>query len=117
MIVAVDEPGSGLNDSPVAGNVLTFLVAGEDTTANTLTWLIYLLHGNPDAMRRAKEEVLAIAPDPTAWTMEQMDQLVFLDACAQEALRLKPAAPIIALESLQDTIVGDVEVPKGTSVY
>ena len=34
------------------------LLAGEDTTANTLAWMIYLLHRHPDALRRAREEVL-----------------------------------------------------------
>ena len=35
MLVAADEPGSGIDDNQVAGNVLTMLLAGEDTTANT----------------------------------------------------------------------------------
>src|SRR5262249_10650834 len=43
MIAARDTEGSGLHDADVAGNVLTMLLAGEDTTANTLAWMIYLL--------------------------------------------------------------------------
>ena len=39
MIMAADEPGSGIDDSQVSGNVLTMLLAGEDTTANTLDHL------------------------------------------------------------------------------
>ena len=58
MIAARDNPDSGLTDADVAGNVLTMLLAGEDTTANTLAWMIYLLHGHPDQLRRAREEVL-----------------------------------------------------------
>jgi len=41
MILAADEPDSGLGDEQVAGNVLTMLLAGEDTTANTLAWMIH----------------------------------------------------------------------------
>ena len=40
MIVAADDPGSGITDGEVAGNVMTMLLAGEDTTANTLAWMI-----------------------------------------------------------------------------
>ena len=40
MLVAADEPDSGIDDAQVAGNVLTMLLAGEDTTANTLAWCI-----------------------------------------------------------------------------
>ena len=42
MIVAADAPDSGIDDQQVAGNVLTMLLAGEDTTANTLAWLLQI---------------------------------------------------------------------------
>jgi cytochrome P450 len=117
MIVAADEPGSGLEDKHVAGNVLTMLLAGEDTTANTLAWMIHLLHRHPDALQRVQQEVRTLAPDPALYTMEQMDSLEFLDACASETMRLKPVAPFIALQSLRDTVVGDVRVPQGTQIW
>jgi cytochrome P450 len=113
MICAADEGGSGVDDAAVAGNVATMLLAGEDTTSNTLAWMLYLLHENPTAMQRAREEVQRSAPDPNAFTIEQMDGLDYLDACAQEAMRLKPVAPFIPLEALRDSAVGDVQVPKG----
>jgi len=113
MICAADEGGSGVDDKAVAGNVTTMLLAGEDTTSNSLAWMLYLLQQNPSAMRKAREEVLRVAPDPAAFSIEQMDGLNYLDACAQEAMRLKPVAPFIPLEALRDTVVGDVQVPKG----
>ncbi|MYM68451.1 cytochrome P450 [Pseudoduganella sp. FT55W] len=113
MICAADEGGSGVDDVAVAGNVTTMLLAGEDTTSNTLAWMLYLLQQNPAAMRQAREEVLRVAPDPQAFSIEQMDTLDYLDACAQEAMRLKPVAPFIPLEALRDSVVGDVQVPKG----
>ena len=117
MICAADEGGSGVDDVAVAGNVATMLLAGEDTTSNTLAWMLYLLQQNPDAMHKAREEVLRLAPDPGAFTIEQMDGLDYLDACAQEAMRLKPVAPFIPLEALRDSVVGDVHVPKGALVW
>ncbi|MBL0727426.1 cytochrome P450 [Piscinibacter sp. HJYY11] len=117
MIAAADEGGSGLTDEHVAGNVITMLLAGEDTTANTLAWMIWLLHRNPDALRLATEEVQRVAPDPRAFTPEQMASLDYLEACASETMRLKPVAPFLVLEALQDTALGDVQVPKGTFVW
>lgn len=113
MICAADEGGSGVDDTAVAGNVTTMLLAGEDTTSNTLAWMLYLLQQNPAAMQKAREEVQRVAPDPRAFTIEQMDGLDYLDACAQEAMRLRPVAPFIPLEALRDGVVGDVHVPKG----
>jgi len=117
MICAADEGDSGVNDITVAGNVTTLLLAGEDTTSNTLAWMLYLLQKNPAALRKAREEVQRIAPDTAAFSIEQMDALDYLDACAQEAMRLKPVAPFLPLEALRDSVVGDVQIPKGGMVW
>ncbi len=117
MIVAADQPGSGLDDRDIAGNVTTMLLAGEDTTANTLAWMIYLLHRHPTALKRAQEEVQRLAPDPAEFTMEQMASLDFLEACANETMRLKPVAPTIPVEAVRDTVVGGVAVPADTLIW
>jgi cytochrome P450 len=117
MICAADEGGSGVDDVAVAGNVTTMLLAGEDTTSNTLAWMLYLMQRNPAAMREAQQEVMRIAPDARAFTIEQMDALDYLEACAQEAMRLKPVAPFLPLEALRDSVVGDVRVPKGGLIW
>ena len=64
-----------MNDRDIAGNVTTMLLAGEDTTANTLAWMIHLLHRNPETLRRAQEEVRRVAGDPSAYSFEQMGRL------------------------------------------
>lgn len=122
MIVAADQPGSGLGDADVAGNVLTMLLAGEDTTANTLAWMIHLLHRHPQALRRAQQEVRdgvrdAVGDAATSPTLEQLDSFEYLDACAQETMRLKPVAPFLPVMALRETRIGDVRVPKGAMVW
>jgi cytochrome P450 len=114
MIAARDTPGSGVDDADVAGNVLTMLLAGEDTTANTLAWMIYLLYRHSDALRQARAEVLA---RPSALQKyEDATALPFIDACINETMRLKPVAPIILLQPIHDTVVGRVEIPARTVV-
>ena len=117
MIAAADEGGSGVDDVAVGGNVSTMLLAGEDTTANTIAWVLYLLTRHPGSLARVREEVLRIAPDPSAFSVEKMDGLDYLDACISEAMRLKPVAPFLPLEALRDTTVGDVFLPKGGFVW
>ena len=109
MIAARDAQDSKLDDADVAGNVLTMLLAGEDTTANTLAWLIYLLHRNPGALARAREEVRGLGPIEK---YEQLAALPTIDACINETMRLKPVAPIIMLETERDAVVAGVQVPK-----
>ena len=117
MIVAADQPDSGLGDRQVVGNVLTMLLAGEDTTANTLAWMIHLLKQNPKTLKRLQDEVRCLAPDPSQLTIEMMDSLVYLEACASETMRLKPVAPFLPLQALRDTQVGDVAVTTGDIIW
>lgn len=116
MLVAADTPDSGLDDSQVAGNVLTMLLAGEDTTANSLAWMIHLLWRNPDTLARAIDEVRRTCTDPANPTLEQVGALDYVEACAHETMRLKPVAPQLPLQALQDTVVAGVRVPAGTVV-
>ena len=117
MLAAADQPDSGVNNDMVAGNVTTMLLAGEDTTANTIAWLLYLLRSNPRTLQKATAEVKQLAPDSAGFTLEQMDALVYLDAAIQEAMRLKPVGPFMPLEAIVETTVEDVHVPKGSLVW
>ena len=123
MIAAADQPDSGVDDRDVAGNVLTMLLAGEDTTANTLSWLLYLLQRNPSALQAVQQEVRAIAAASGlggpghVFTHEQTQQMDYLEACLNESMRLKPVGPINVMQALRDTQVGDVQVPAGAMVW
>ena len=117
MLVAAAQDGSEVSEKDVAGNVSTMLLAGEDTTANSLAWLIDLLARNPPALARAVAEVRCL-PTPLAdLTVDQLDRLPWLDACITEAMRLKPVAPFLGLQALRDTVVGDVAVPADTLLW
>jgi cytochrome P450 len=63
MIAARDREDSKLTDADVSGNVLTMLLAGEDTTATTLAWIIWFLHRNREVMDRASREVKEVLGD------------------------------------------------------
>ena len=118
MIAAADQPGSGIEDLDVAGNVFGMLLAGEDTTANTLAWMIHLLWRNPSALERATQEVRRVTAHTgaAAPSMEQLAQLDYVEACAHETMRLKPVAPVNSAQALRDTTVGDVQVRAGMLV-
>ena len=117
MIAARDKPDSGLTDADVSGNVLTMLLAGEDTTANTLAWMIYLLSRNPPALERAREEVRSVlGPTRSLPDYEKLSRLDYLEACANETMRLKPVAPINTAQAVRDSVVAGIEIPAGQLV-
>jgi len=116
MIVAAED-GSGIDDDQVSANVMTMLLAGEDTTAHTLGWLLHLLHRNPAALARARDEARRIVPAAGALTPEHLAQLDFVEACLHETMRLKPVAPFTVIEALRDTHIGELQVPRGTLLW
>ena len=117
LIAACDSEGAKLTDEELSGNVLSMLLAGEDTTANTIGWLIWLLHENPQEWEHARVEVDSIIGEGSILqSLEQLSQLDFLEACANEAMRLKPVAPMNIVQAHEDVVVGDVAVPKGVFI-
>jgi cytochrome P450 len=117
MIVAADSGDAGITDLEVAGNVLTMLLAGEDTTANTMAWMVYLLKRHPGALQRAQAEVRGLGLDSHQFTPEHLGTLDYLEACAHETMRLKPVAPFQVLEALRDTQIADIRVPAGSRIW
>ena len=116
MLIASEAEGDPANDTAVAGNVLTMLLAGEDTTANTLAWMLYLMTRHPATLERAVSEVRSAMPDGVL-VPERINALDYVEACAHETMRLKPVAPFLGLQLLRDTVVGDVAMPAGTVVW
>jgi len=116
MIVARDQPGSTLRDEDVAANVATMLLAGEDTTANTLAWMLYLLSRHRWALERASAEVRRVLGDERVPTrFDQLEQLEFVEACVHETMRLKPVAPLLLQQAARDTTLGGISIPAGTT--
>lgn len=117
MLVARDDPALGLEDEDVAGNVVTMLLAGEDTTANSLAWLIFLLSRHPEVLARVKEEADTLLRERRiADRFEDLAHLPYLEACINESMRLKPVAPFLFLEARTETQIHDVAVPAGTMI-
>lgn len=106
------------SDEDVAGNAMTLLLAGEETTARALAWLIYFMCERDDLMPALRAESDAVLGERTVLdAFADHARLVRIEAAAHEAMRLKPAAPVMRFEALHDTVLGDVEVPARTPVF
>jgi cytochrome P450 len=118
MIAAQDDEAGGFTDAEIVGNALTMLLAGEDTTANTIGWMMHFMVEQPPVQGRMQEEadrVLGDRPRPADYATAEA--LPYIEAVAHEAMRLKPVAPFLAMEANRDTAIGDVGVPAGTTVF
>jgi len=121
MVTARDETGEPFTDDVILGNLMTMLLAGEDTTAYTLGWAVHHLCDSPDATRALRTELDAsVDGHGVPADIEAANGLVYAGAVANESMRLRPVAPIIGLEALFDTILespdGNIEIPAETGV-
>lgn len=117
IIAAQYEHGEDFTDQDIYANVLTLLLAGEDTTANTIAWAVNYFVEFPAYLERARAEVESIiGNDALPAAAAQLGELKFIEAFANETMRLKPVAPLNGLETNEPTTIAEVEVPSGTPV-
>jgi cytochrome P450 len=116
MLLAADEPNSGIDDQIVSGNVMTMLLAGEDTTANTIAWMVYLLWSNPLELEKVNQEILRKVKNPYQPQFDEVNHLDYLDAVIQETMRLKPVAPQLPLQAIHDVQLAHLKIKAGTVV-
>ena len=117
MIAARDENAAALSESALTGNILTMLLAGEDTTAHTLAWIIHELARNPTLFAQVRTEAdRVLGSDALPQHHAQLGELDFIEACIHESMRLRPVAPMIGAEANAECVVAGVTVPKGTVI-
>jgi len=107
------ETGAGLSDAEVRANILTFIGAGHETTANALTWTSYLLACHPHWRARAEEEADRILQDRDDPEMEAMP---VIRAVIEESLRLYPPAASLTREAERADKIGHVKIAAGTRI-
>ena len=117
MLVSRDESGQPFSNEALFANAMTMLLAGEDTTAYTLSWAVHHMCEEPGpraALRAEADRVLG--QDRVPATMEKVDELTYAAAAANEAMRLRNIAPLMFFEPLREVMVGDVAVSPGVGI-
>jgi cytochrome P450 len=109
------ETGAQMPDELLIDNLLTFFLAGHETTAKALTWTLYLLARAPSWENRIFEEVHNVAGDD-AIRPEHIDKLVITTQVLKESMRLYPPAPIMSRQATIATELGGVPINAGTQI-
>ncbi len=110
-----EETGEGMTDRQVRDEVLTLLLAGNETTANALSWTFFLLAQHPDVEARLREEYRgALNGRPPA--IEDLPRLPYTRMVIEEAMRLYPPAWGLSRRALGEDEIGGYAVPKGAYV-
>ncbi len=110
------DTGAAMSDAQLRDEVMTIFLAGHETTANALTWTLYLLSKYPGVARRVRAEVDAVLGGGRA-RAEHARDLVYTKQVLEEAMRLYPPAWMIARSPEEDDVVGGYHIPRHSLVF
>jgi cytochrome P450 / NADPH-cytochrome P450 reductase len=120
MLTGVDrETGERLDDVNIRYQIITFLIAGHETTSGLLSFALYFLLNNREALDRAHEEVDRVLGDErsVAPTYAQVRELRYVSQVLKESLRLWPTAPAFTRHAYEPTVLGGkYQIDKQTSL-
>ena len=110
-----DEDGKMLTDDQLVDQVINFLIAGRDTTAQALSWTIYCLFKNPKCLKVLVDEVDEIMGDGEMPSYDQVKSMKYAKAVMLETLRLYPSVPKSEKMAVKDDILPDgTKIKAGT---
>ena len=112
--------GERLSDDNIMNNMLTFLIAGHETTSGLLSFASYYLLKRPEALQKAQQEVdKVVGKGPVKF--EHLSKLPYIEAILREKLRLSPTAPAFTVEPIKTVpgpvvLAGKYWIPAGSPI-
>ncbi|ALF56155.1 cytochrome P450 [Nostoc piscinale CENA21] len=110
-----EQTGQQMDDKLLRDEVATLMLAGHETTANTLSWTWMLLAQNPEVRQKLQSELDQVLQGKLP-TLENLGKLVYTQQVIKESMRLYPPVSLMGREAAVDTQIGDYEIPQGTSI-
>lgn len=109
------DDGSAMSTEQVRDEVMSLLVAGHETTANTLSWTWYLLAQHPEVVARLDDEFDTLLGGRMP-TVEDFPNMTYTDRVIQESMRLYPSAWSISRRALHEDEIGGYYIPANSIV-
>ncbi|GAB1608246.1 cytochrome P450 4X1-like [Argonauta hians] len=111
-----EETNETISDKEIHDHVITFMLAGHETTAVTITWVLLQLARFPHIQDKVREEIRSVIRDGSPITDDQLEQLQYLRCVIEETMRINPAVLMVARQPVEDCTIGDYFFPKGTFI-
>jgi cytochrome P450 len=109
------ESGEQMSDQQLRDEVMTFLLAGHETTALALSWTWYLLSRNSATEQQLHEELNQVLSG-RAPTFADLSKLVYTECVIKESLRMYPPAWSLARTVIKDFEIAGYKIPSGANV-
>jgi cytochrome P450 len=115
LVDALDEHGARLDERRIRDDLVGMFVAGTETTALTLTWLLLLLDAHPQVMRQLTAEAAEVVGDGPAQA-RHLPQLTQTRMALKETLRLYPVGWVLPRTVARDDVIDGVRIRRGSTV-
>lgn len=115
LMQARDEDGGRMSDKQLRDEVMTFLLAGHETTALALSWSWHLLAQNPEAEAKLHEELDRVLAGRTP-EFSDLRNLTYAERVVKESMRLYPPAWSLARTVVKDFDIAGYRIPAGANV-
>ena len=115
LLSARSEGGQGMSPEVLRDEVLTFFIAGSETTATAMIWTLALVCQHVEVEARLREELRSVlgGRDPR---YDDLPRLAYTQMVIQESMRLYPPVWIITRQATEDRALGDYLIPKQSFV-
>lgn len=110
-----EDTGEPMDNKQLRDEVMTIFVAGHETTANALSWTLYLLMKNPESMLKCREEVAKVLNGRTP-VFDDLVHLKYLTMCIDESMRIYPPAWVIGRKTIKPDVIGKYKIPAGHNI-
>jgi len=104
LLIARGEDGEYLSDKEIRDDLVTLVLAGHETTATTLAWMIDLLLHHPDELAKVQAEA------------DEDESTVYTQAVINETLRIRPPSPFTGRYTVADYRLGDYTISARTRI-
>ncbi|KAL4787174.1 cytochrome P450 [Aspergillus varians] len=117
MLRGVDsQTGQRMTDESIMDNLITFLIAGHETTSGLLSFVFYQLLRHPETYRKAQQEVDEVVGQEVI-EVSHLSKLPYINSVLRETLRLNATIPLFTVEAFEDTLLaGKYPVKAGETI-
>lgn len=109
------DTGEGMTDEQICHEMLTFLIAGFESTSSALLWIFYKLSQHPDVEARVHAELDSVIGERSL-VLEDLPRLAYTARVIDEVMRQTPSSWFMSRTAVEDVSLGTLRIPNGSNI-